>query len=143
MIFTHITPEKLDWPHIAGILAPAVMPDPNETMEGLHGKLMSGRDLLMTAEGEDEGFVAIVLEITPDAACWIKYMAGTIFGGPKNRIRLAREGVAWIEQAARNAGCKELCICGRDWSRTLTDFLVISDAPEPNLLRKTLVKEAA
>lgn len=130
------------WPEIAEAIWPCVRGVPNASMEGLKNDLIGGRNLFVWAMGE-EGSGALVLEITPDAVCWLKYGTSSLRGGPKVRLRVMREGMKWLSEQMAAIGCTEVRICGRDWSRILTDFQLMPDAPEPNLLRKVLRKEAA
>lgn len=122
MQFVHVEPERIEaqWPVIAEILAPAVRNDPRQTMEGLHKRLASGADGLLEVTGP--GRCLMVIEVTDDLVCWTKYLAGTIEGGPKARIAIMREAVRQIETLARNAGCTEHRLCGRDWSAILPDY---------------------
>lgn len=72
-----------------------------------------------------EGTVTMVLqafEENGEHICGIKKMFGTIKAPPKAWVAAVREEVAKIEAIARNAGCSELRIAGRDWSRVLNDF---------------------
>jgi hypothetical protein len=73
-----------------------------------------------------EGTVMMVLQtlIEDDGnkVCGIKQLFGTIHAPPKAWVRAVREEVAKIEGLARQAGCNEMRICGRDWSRILPDY---------------------
>lgn len=130
-----------NWPWLSEKLEPAVRPDPNMTMQVLYSRLVNGPDLALVASGEASGVV--VMEVTEDAECWVKYVAGKITGGPHKRLRVMREAMAWIERAAANAGCVGINVCGRDWSRILVSTGYELTAEWPNGLRKTLkMKEA-
>ena len=142
MIFDPLNAEEIarNWDWLGPMLKPAIDPDPGNTVEDVYASLVNGPDLLTLASGG--GNVAIVFEITPDAICWLKYMAGNVMGGPKARIKTIREGLSHIEQKAADAGCYEMRICGRDWSVLLSDYEPMPDWP--NGLRKVLrMKEAA
>jgi hypothetical protein len=145
MILTPIRAEDfLDaWPWFSEVIAPAVQQDANATMAGVREAIVNGHDLAVHVGGADARGV-MVLQITPDAVCWIKYVAGRIYGGPKARIKTLRRAIAWIEKAAQDAGCKDVRVCGRDWSVVLTDYELI-EGDLPNQLRKRLtsMKEAA
>jgi hypothetical protein len=120
--FEHVEPSRIErlWPVIAEILAPAVRNDPRQTMEGLHKRLASGADSLLEISGP--GHCLMVLEVSSDLVCWTKYLAGTIEGGPKARVAIIREAVRRVETVARDAGCTEHRLCGRDWQRILPDY---------------------
>lgn len=125
---------KADWPRIAAILAPALRQSPGATTEGLRKRLEASSDHLFEIHGPGRCFV--VLEVTGDFVCWTKFLGGRIAGGPKERLRVIRDAVAHIERVARDAGCKEHRLCGRDWRRILPDYLPV--AGFPNELRKDL-----
>ena len=122
MQFEHVHPARIErlWPVIAEILAPAVQADPKQTLEGLHKRLAEGADWLFQISGP--GHALIVFERPVSLSCWVKYLAGSIEGGPKTRVAIIRAAVAHIERIARDAGCTEVCLCGRDWHRILTDY---------------------
>jgi len=136
MQFEHVEPARIErmWPVIAEILAPAVRNDPRQTMEGLHKRLASGADSLLAISGP--GQCLMVIEVTSDLVCWTKYLAGSIEGGPKARIAIMRAAVRHLETVARDAGCIEHRLCGRDWQRILPEYTA-SDG-HPNELRKVL-----
>jgi hypothetical protein len=137
MQFVHVLPERIEaqWPVIAEILAPAVRGDPRQTLEGLHKRLAAGADSLLEITGP--GRCLMVIELTNDLVCWTKYLAGTIEGGPKARLAIMRGAVRHIETVARNAGCTEHRLCGRDWSAILPDYRPF--VGHPNGLSKELL----
>lgn len=123
MQFVHVDAARIEreWPVIAEILAPAVREDPRQTMEGLHKRLASGADSLLRISGP--GDALMVVEVTNGLACWVKYLAGHIDGGPKARVAIIRAAVAHIEAVARKAGCTEIKLCGREtWARIMPDY---------------------
>lgn len=122
MHFEYVEPSRIEaqWPVIAEILAPAVRRDPQQTIEGLHKRLAAGFDSLLRISGPGE--CLMVIELTSDLVCWTKYLAGHIEGGPKTRLRIIRDVVEHFEAVARNAGCIEHRLCGRDWHRILPDY---------------------
>lgn len=73
-----------------------------------------------------EGSVMMVVQVFEEAdgtkVLGIKQMFGSIKAPPKAWVAAVREEVAKIEGVARNAGCDEMRIAGRDWSRILSDF---------------------
>lgn len=131
----------LAWFWLSRMLEAAVRGDPHMSMQQLYNDLVEGRSLCVLATGPGSG--AIILELDDAATCWIKYLGGKVEGGPKRRMQVLRDGVAWVEAQAAAIGCSDVRICGRDWSMILTDYELMPDAPEPNLLRKALMKEAA
>lgn len=123
MQFVHVDAARIEreWPVIAEILAPAVREDPRQTMEGLHKRLASGADSLLRISGP--GDALMVIEVTNGLACWVKYLAGHIDGGPKARVAIIRAAIAHIEAVARGAGCTEIKLCGREtWARIMPDY---------------------
>lgn len=54
--------------------------------------------------------------------CGIYKVRGTIDLPPKAYVRAVREEVTKIEALARDAGCEEMRIAGRDWSRLVTGY---------------------
>lgn len=54
--------------------------------------------------------------------CGIYQIDGEINRPPKAWLAIVRAEVAKIADIARNAGCDELRIAGRDWSRVLPEF---------------------
>ena len=53
-------------------------------------------------------------------------------------ITTARREMKTLETLARNAGCAEMRVAGRDWSRVLTDYEPLPGG-KPNRLRKRLI----
>lgn len=126
------------WPFLGPLLAPAVAFDRNADLEDVHQKLLSGQ--CEAAMARCDGFEClIVTEIcTLDGAkvCWLSYLAGSVNTPPRHWLRIIRDGVAEIEALARAAGCEQVRIGGRDWSRILPDYERFDD--EPNRMRKVL-----
>ncbi len=54
--------------------------------------------------------------------CCIFHIEGEISAGPKATLQAVRETLATLERLARDAGCDELRIIGRDWARMLPDY---------------------
>lgn len=68
--------------------------------------------------------------------CGIHRIEGRLRLPPKQWLATMRAELAKIEDIARGAGCVEMRVAGRDWSRILTDY-----EPMPgieNRLRKRL-----
>lgn len=129
MDFVHVSIEAIDrnWPQIAATMWPAVRADPRYSMEALRKRLTTpregstfGLDQLLRLSGEADCFM--VIEVSDSLVFWIKGLAGAIHGGPKAKVRTIRGTVAFMEQMARGAGCREVRLCGRDWSKLLPDY---------------------
>ena len=136
MHFAHVEPARIEreWPIFADILAPALRQDPTQTIEGLHKRLAAGAEQLIEVSGGASGLM--VLEVTEELVCWVKYAAGRIDGGPKQRMQFFRDTMEHLASVAKNAGCTEVRLCGRDWARILPDYRPADGFP--NELRKAL-----
>lgn len=78
------------------------------------------------------GRVVLTLEAFEEdgrTCCGIYQITGTMPFGPKKWLRLVREEIAKIETIARNAGCDELRLGGRDWSRVLPGYQPLAGVP--------------
>jgi len=80
--------------------------------------------------------VQVFEEADGTKVCGIRQMFGTIKAPPKAWVRAVREEVGKIEDVARKAGCDELRIAGRDWSRIFPEYEQVLDLR--NGLRKRL-----
>jgi hypothetical protein len=68
--------------------------------------------------------------------CGIYFIEGRLREPPKRWLRIVRAEMRRIEEIAAGAGCHEMRVAGRDWSRVLPDY-----EPMPgikNRLRKRL-----
>lgn len=66
-------------------------------------------------------------------------LTGKINMPPRAWVAAIREELGKLERVARDHGCVELRVAGRDWSRILPDYERMTDAPEVrNGLRKAL-----
>lgn len=66
--------------------------------------------------------VMMVLEVFEEEGrkvCGIRKVRGAITLAPKAWVAAVRAEVATIEGIARDAGCEEMRIAGRDWSKPL------------------------
>lgn len=91
----------------------------------------------ITAQG---GAVTITLEVFEEEGrlcCGIYQLDGRITLPPKAWLRLIRSELEKIENVARQAGCAEIRVAGRDWSRVLTGWTPLDGVQ--NGLRKVLV----
>lgn len=122
MQFEHVEPARIEreWPAIAEIVWPAVRQNSHFTLETFRKRLLNGLDHIFKVSGEAQGYIA--LELSDDLCCWIKCAAGSVAGGPKARVRTILEIMAFVEKVAREAGCSEVKVSGRDWSRILKDY---------------------
>jgi hypothetical protein len=69
--------------------------------------------------------------------CGILTLKGELKQPPKAWLKTMRDGLKNIEDMAREAGCAEMRIAGRDWSRVFPDYTPYS-GPR-NGLRKVLI----
>jgi hypothetical protein len=69
--------------------------------------------------------------------CGIRHLEGHLNLPPKQWLKVFRSTLAEMEARAKAAGCTEMRMSGRDWSRILPDYEHI-DGDAPNLLRKRL-----
>ena len=79
-----------------------------------------------------EGEVQITLQVFEEdgrLVCGIKYVDGAIPARPKAWLKAVREEVDKIAGLAREAGCRELRIAGRDWSRVFPDYEPLDGVP--------------
>lgn len=68
--------------------------------------------------------------------CGIRNLVGKVTAPPKQWLRAVRAEMRKLEGLARDAGCKEMRLRGRDWSRILPDYEPLDGTP--NGLRKDL-----
>lgn len=86
-----------------------------------------------------EGAVLVTVEVFEEdgrTICGIYQLTGRIKLRPKAWLRAVREELRKIERIAKNSGCVEMRVAGRDWRRVLKDYEPF-DGPE-NGLRKGL-----
>ena len=85
------------------------------------------------------GRVTVVLEVFEEdgsLVCGIYKLDGKITLPPRRWLSVVRSEVRKLETIAREAGCHEMRVAGRDWSPILTDYEPF-DGPT-NGLRKRL-----
>jgi hypothetical protein len=68
--------------------------------------------------------------------CGIFQLFGHLDLGPKQWLRTLRGELTKLETIARDAGCEEMRIAGRDWSRVFPDYTPFDGVR--NGLRKAL-----
>lgn len=72
-----------------------------------------------------------------DIICGLRLLEGKLTLPSKQWVKAMRDTMREFERRAREAGCTEMRVSGRDWSRILPDYeFIAGDAP--NLLRKRL-----
>lgn len=89
--------------------------------------LVGGIDVMLTIEAFEENGAVVAS---------VFHLEGSISLPPKAWLRAVRHEMQNIERRAREAGCNELRMAGRDWSRVLPDYQPIPGLP--NGLRKVL-----
>ena len=87
------------------------------------------------------GACEITLEIYQEYGrmiCGIDQLTGHVALRPKAWLRAIRDEIKTIETIARDAGCDEIRLAGRDWSRVLPDYEPFKPVSNTNGLRKAL-----
>lgn len=69
--------------------------------------------------------------------CGVHDLVGCLDLPPKAWRETMRAVMAILEAKARDAGCHEMRMCGRDWSRIFPDYEPL-EGGDPNLIRKRL-----
>lgn len=123
----HIPKEEIDqkWSDISLVLEPAIRISPTHTVNAVYAGLISGRDVMMEVLGDASG--VIVFEVVPDGVLWTKFVAGSVKGGPKERLANMRAMLTHIETMAIASGCTAHMVCGRDWSVVLDGYELTND----------------
>lgn len=70
--------------------------------------------------------------------CAVYQLEGTIKAQPKAWLKIVRSELQTLERIARDAGCRELRMAGRDWSRIFPDYEKHPLGAGKNVLRKVL-----
>jgi hypothetical protein len=86
------------------------------------------------------GVARVILEVYregEETVCGLYKLWGRTTLGPRAFIAFMRKEMATLEQIARDAGCTQMRVAGRDWSRVLTDYEPMA-GDSPNLLVKRL-----
>ncbi|CDP52353.1 hypothetical protein [Devosia sp. DBB001] len=118
------------------MIAPAVL---DGGLEAVWRDIIAGRYLVFRIATETGAAVlvgAVYEDGSPPAICFgIEYFAA--YGAPRRRwLALMRSGIAEIGRLAKEAGCTELRLGGRDWRRVFPDFAPLDGVPHG--LRKVL-----
>lgn len=96
-----------------------------------------GKLTLALKHGEAVGLMIVDIYEDDGGLCFgITKLLAEIDLPPREWLRLVRRGIGEIEEWARKAGCTEIRVAGRDWSRVLPDFMPL--AGPRNGLRKVL-----
>lgn len=111
-----------EWPTISRFILPAIKDETSELE--MFGKLLSGHSQLVQIDSNAAHayLVLRVQEMEGVLCCYIGYLGGKFSGGPKAFATFVRNVTATIERKAKDIGCKEVRVGGRDWSRVLTDY---------------------
>lgn len=127
------------WPWLSRLLAPAFDVDEAGDPETVRCLLVSGQMGLATVHLPNAAGVVILHPGTFDGryGLWLPYIAGQVRGGPKLWLRTMRSIMDHFVTQARKAGCFEVRIGGRDYTRVFPDFERF-DPAHPNRLRKVL-----
>lgn len=138
MTFVPIAKERIpfEWERIVALIGKAIAHDKNATPLDVYAWLTSGCSEAFRVEipGRVDG---LAVTTTEGNVCWINYVGGRIDGGPRSFIRAARDVVDGIEALARDVGCTELRLGGRNWSRVFPEWERF-DPQYPNRIRKLL-----
>lgn len=111
-----------EWPAIAERLWPAVRQDPTYDLNGLLRRLYDGTALVFEVGDGAQGLWVVSLSDDDGLVAWTTAIAGKIEGGPKQRLAAMRHAVAALEETLKEAGVRAHRICGRDWSKVLSDY---------------------
>ncbi len=87
----------------------------------------------------DYGSVTVqfqLFEANGQMCCGLYKLQGEINLRPKAWLKTVRREMLRIEGIARQAGCREMRVAGRNWSRVLPDYVPLPGAK--NGLRKVL-----
>lgn len=82
-----------------------------------------GRVTLQIEHGGAEGVMVADLYEEEGIMCFgITQFTGRIGTAPRRWLEVVRASVATIGDLARQSGCQEIRVAGRDWSKILPDF---------------------
>lgn len=125
-----------EWKTISDHILPSIKDGMTE-ME-LFGRLVSGNMQAIRIHSFRADATAVLRVDTDEnrLVCWIGYLGGKHKGGPKAFSELVRSVVAAIEIKAKDIGCQEVRLGGRNWSHILTDYARHDGLP--NGLKKAL-----
>lgn len=127
------------WPWLSQLLRPAVEFEPGgQSLEDVRDLILRGHMGVATLHRPNAAAVIVMQPGMFDGTycLWIPYLAGEVEAKPKAWLRLVREGMAHFVTKAREAGCAEIRIGGRDWGRVFPGWLPLAGVT--NGLRKIL-----
>lgn len=129
----------VNWHWIAQLLSPAVAYDKNRTMEQVRTGLFSGALGLASLHGDNGAGLVVVepCEIEGVKTLWLPYMVGKLNQPPKRWLSMIRQIMAHFETLAKEAGCSEVRIGGRNYRGVFPGFETF-DALAPNRMRKAI-----
>ena len=93
--------------------------------------------LALSGEGWSAVVTFEVYEEDGVTVCGLQQLDGRFNLPPKAWLRTMRAQMRKLESIARSAGCAEMRVAGRDWSRVLPDYEPFPGG-KPNRLRKRL-----
>jgi hypothetical protein len=93
--------------------------------------------LLLSCPGGTATVVFELYEEGGETVCGLRNLEGRFNLPPKAWLRTVRAEIGTLERIARDAGCAEMRVAGRDWSRVLPDYEPLPGG-KPNRLRKRL-----
>jgi hypothetical protein len=138
VIFVPIAKERIpfEWERIVSLIGKAIGHDRNASPLDVYAWLTSGRSEAFWV-GIPVHVTGLAVTTTEGSVCWINYVGGSVKGGPRAFITACRDVVAEIENLARDVGCTELRLGGRNWSRVFPEWEHF-DPNYPNRIRKPL-----
>lgn len=125
------------WPWLSALLAPSVR-IAGQRLDDLKLALLSGSMGLASVHVPNGAGLVVVHPGVFDGvfACWMPFIMARVKGGPKAWVKTIRMVMEHFEALAREAGCTEMRIGGRDWSRILIGYEPFDGVP--NRLKKVL-----
>jgi hypothetical protein len=116
---------EADWLRLETLLSPAIAHDAVRKVADVYRDLMAG-DMAVFDVAEGNSMGAAVIEFAPsetaERCCWLLYIGGRVGGHGRAWLATVRGLMARFEQIAREHGCEEMRVEGRNWSRVLTDY---------------------
>lgn len=127
-----------NWGWITQLLAPAVAHDPNRTLTQVKQAALISAMGIATLHGPSGAGIVVIEPGWFDGkwCLWLPYMAGRLKAGPKTWMLIARDIMEQFEALARDSGCEEIRIGGRNYAGIFPGFERF-DA-QNNRLRKVL-----
>lgn len=138
-----LSPDRIaaEWHRIGPLLAPAIAHDDKRTVEHAFADLITGKLVAFDVEVVGAHGVVVTetaLAVNGQRCCWVVYIGGRISGDRRQWLGRTRMLMRYFEQLAKQDGCTEMRVEGRNWARVLTDYDALTDRPGRNELRKAL-----